>query len=230
MSNFFYENLLAISVFYALSFFVIFFAVVLKRASTAHFELVNDFIYLAGFGLIHGIGDLLIVVPSLLKLSGTQEAGILLMGKFFCALSFFFLYFFGLMVFSDNAAKRSRWIVYSSPFFTLALFLVIVNPFESIISSETVYRLLLGLPAAVLTSLALLKMSSRFKQLGLTKAVVDFRGAAVAFFVYGVFAGLFYVSYPESVVLLGIPIQLLRAVAAFAIALFTIRILSAFEL
>jgi len=230
MSDFFNDNLLAISVFYALSFFVIFFAVVLKRASTAHFELVNDFMYLAGFGLIHALGDLLIVVPSILKLSGTQEAGIILMGKFFCALSFLFLYFFGLMVFTDTAAKRLRWTVYSSPFFTLALFLVIVNPFENIISSETVYRLFLGLPAAVLTSLALLKMSSRFKQLGLTKAVVDFRGAAAAFFIYGVFAGLFYVSYPESVALLGMPVQFLRALAAFVIAFFTIRILSAFEL
>jgi hypothetical protein len=230
MSGFFQDNLLIISIFYALSFFAIFFAIMLQRGNTAHFEFVNTFMYLAGFGLIHGIGDLLVVAPALLNVTSSQEASIILMGRFFCALSFLFLYFFGLTVFSDTHAKRVRWTVFSSPFFTLALFLVVVNPFEQIISSETVYRLLLGLPAAVLTALALLKMSGRFQQLGLTRAVTDFRGAAITFMLYGVFAGLFYVSYPDSVLLFGFPVQLLRALAAVLIAVFTIRILSVFKL
>jgi len=230
MAEFFQDNLLAISIFYAFSFFAIFFAVILQRGSTAHFEFVNTFMYLAGFGLVHGIGDLLIVVPSMFAVSGAQEANILLMGRFFCALSFLFLYFFGLTVFVDTQAKMTRWVVYTSPIFTLALFLVVVNPFESIVGSETIYRMLLGLPASILTALALLKMSGRFEQLGLTRTVADFRGAAITFALYGIFAGLFYVSYPDSVILLGIPVQLFRALAAFAIAFFTIRILSAFKL
>lgn len=231
MGDFFQQNLFLISIFYSLSFFVIFFAIVLEREHTANFEFVNTFMYLAGFGLLHGLGDILFVLPHAFSISQTNLAVIFKAAKYFIAGSYIFLYLFGLSVFLDKSSHKIRWVVYVSPVITLVLFIITINPFENVIGTEVIYRLFLGFPSAMLAAMALLKISTRFRQLRLKKIVVDFRGAAVSFLLYGIFAGLFFASYPKSILVLGImPIQLLRALAAILIAFFTIRILAVFKL
>lgn len=229
MSEFLERNLLTVFVFYSLAFFVIFFAIILRRGHTARFDLVNTFMFLAGFGLMHGIGDFLVIVPPIFKLSVADAIIVGLIAKYFAAVSFIFLYFFGLAVFLDKQANRIKWAVYTSPIFTVVLFLLAANPFQNAISSEIIFRLFLGLPSSMFAALALWNMSNRFKALNMSRIVMDFRGAAIAFLFYGIFAGLFFTSYPGSTLILGLPVQVFRAIAAIAIACFTVRILSVFE-
>lgn len=231
MFDFSQNSLLIISIFYSLGFFVIFLAIMLQRGYTAHFELADSFMFLAGFGLMHGIGDFLVVLPSILGNVRDFEPTIRLISKYFNAVSFMFLYLFGLTVFLERITIKDkiRWGVYMAPIITLVLFIIAVNPFKDVVSSEAVYRLFLGFPSSLLAALALIKTSGRFSELKLSKIVFDFRGAAAGFLFYAIFTGLFFVSYPESSMVLGIPVQLLRALSAMVIAFFTIRFLAVFK-
>ncbi|MBE0447398.1 MAG: hypothetical protein IBX64_04765 [Actinobacteria bacterium] len=230
VGQFLLDNLTIIAVIYGLSFFVIFFAVVLQRGQSANFELVNTFLLLAGFGLLHGIGDILFVVAH--NFGGVQEhkQTVIQIARYFLAGSFTFLYLFGLSVFLDKSKQKIKWSVFAAPVITLVFFVITTNPFDHIIETQVIYRLFLGFPSAMLASMALLKMSQRFRQLNLRGIVMDFRGAALFFFLYGIFAGLFFVSYPNSILVLGLPVQLLRAAAVIGIAFFTVRIMAVFKL
>ncbi|MDI6717359.1 MAG: hypothetical protein QME63_10535, partial [Actinomycetota bacterium] len=152
-------------------------------------------------------------------------------GRYFLAGSYVFLYLFGLSVFLDKAIQKTKWIVLYSPIIIMVFFVITLNPFDQIVRTEVIFRLFLGFPSAILASAAMLKMSGRFGALKLTKIVADFRGAAISFFFYAIFTGLFWVSYPKTILILGsVPVQLLRAITVIVLAYFTVRILGIFKL
>lgn len=230
MGEFFLDHLFTITVVYGLSFFGIFFAIALQKGHTANFELINTFLYLAGFGLMHGIGDVVFLLPAIFETAQAYQSLIRHTGRYFIAGSYIFLYLFGLSVLLDKATQKAKWIVYASPIITIVFLVITINPIEHAIRTEVIYRLFLGFPSALLASLALLKMSKRFSLLNLHRIVFDFRGAALAFSAYAIFTGLFFVSFPESILVLGVPVQLLRALAVTLIAVLVFRIMAVFKL
>jgi signal transduction histidine kinase len=100
-------------------------------------------------------------------------------------------------------------------------------------------RYTLALPASLLTSIGLVAQQRAFRRSGLIRFGRDALWAAVAFGWYGLFGQVFTETtalFPSNVInqqlfqdIFGFPIQLFRALTAFAAAIFVMRFLRAFQ-
>src|SRR3989338_2137214 len=239
ISEFFQRNLVIIFFIYGLGFFVIASAILLSIRPLAAIGLAAASFYIILFSIIHGTVEFIDMYAQykwiIHGLHLTEGAGI---GRLFLLISsFYFLLLFGLQLTMRNASRIKTYVIVEvNTIFLLSVIYIALscvlktNPKEV----ESATRFLVGVPSAILVGIGLYRLSFNNYLTILTEDYRwYFKGVAYASILYGIFAGLIG---PKSNILFapffnqdlffeytGIPIQVLRATAAFLISYFVIR-------
>jgi signal transduction histidine kinase len=232
--------------FYGLAFFSMGLAVLLEYGKCSDARLRHALRPLAAFGFIHGMHEW-IEMFIFLGMFTVQENNLLLLESVrigLLAFSFLSLAAFGSSLLApDEQMRRISLLLPLSLSAIWAFGLLIMRGHYSGLTlfnvADVWTRYILAMPAALFACAGLIVQQRRFRQVGLAQFGRDSLWAAIAFFWYGVIGQTFTrVSPlpPSNVVnqvlfaeIFGFPIQLLRAGAAMAAAVFVIRFLRAFE-
>jgi len=200
---------------------------------------------LAGFGLVHGAHEWLEMFSLIANLSG-QQISPFITGLQISLLSFSFLSlaaFGGYLLAKDEVAQRISLLVPLGleAIWVVGLLAIKANyPSANVVDATQVWtRYVLGIPSSLLAAVGLIAQQRAFRRVGLVRFGQDSLWAAVAFAWYGLVGQSFAnvsVLPPSNFInevlfqqLFGFPIQLVRAIAASAAAIFVIRFLRAFQ-
>ncbi len=230
IQSFFLSNLVVVFFIYGLSFLFMFAVIMRQSQATVRFELVEGFLLLAGFGLLHGLTEWTDMIRLVVTSPPTLVQVLAVVKLVLMTASFQFLFLFGLHTLTAaHGEDRLRWLVYLSPllvaFYSLMLYLAL----QDLRLGEWIARATLGLVGAGLASFAFFKLSNTLRRLCLAQAARDALWVALGFALYAVFAGLAYQPTGQPVILLGIPVQIYRAACAVVISVYVVRILSFFR-
>lgn len=230
---------------YGLAFFALGISAFLQnRGRNSNFSILNTIGYLGYFGVLHGMTEWILMIYIANFYPG-QRMVIYLSGMVLNALSFFFLFLFGLKSLEEERVTKSMERI---PYLLMgawaaALFLVFIrigfteNPLYSIMSAFS--RYFIGFPAAVMTFVALTRSAKKIRNIGLVGIAEGFRRLGLLFLTYGVLAGLIVRKtslFPANVLnnelfmrIFLVPVELVRAVAAVLITLLFTQVLELFS-
>lgn len=221
---------LAVYLIYGTSFIVMFFAIMIWRNRVSHIELMNDFEYLAVFGLLHGLAEYS-DIPRFLAWQPSWAYD--LVKLVLVSGSFAALFAFGLSVISAGIEER-RWMR-GIPYGAIAMYFWLL----AFVGLDTVYgegkgisyaladlaqRHSLGFLGAFVTSYAFLELSGKMNSIIGTKAGRRFMYAGISFALYAVFGGIIVTPF------LGVPAVVYRSVIALMITVTVIRIFHMFKI
>lgn len=252
-SSIFLRHIDVVFFFYGLAFFSMGLAVWLESRRSSKFRIAGAMVFLAGFGMIHGLHEWMDMFDRLGKFSSlSPEQSFLFNGLRIgdLVLSFAFLVVFGIrLIYSnrvENGSERTlAWIAAGllAAFWLASVLLtrLIYTPDADafIRASDVLARYIIGIPGALLAAWAIVLEQRAFQARGMPDFGRALLGAAVALALYGVIGQLFVTPsflFPANVIngelffqLFGFPVQLFRAVMAAVMALFIIQALRAFE-
>jgi signal transduction histidine kinase/CheY-like chemotaxis protein len=244
------DHMLVVFFIYGLAFFLLGVAILLQPRRGSAFKMGNSLWLLAGFGLLHGLGEwmdmFLTLGDTYWTPLGTEV--IKIASFYFGAASFVCLLQFSLRIIFQNRSKnefleRTAWI--ASLFFLVGVTSYGVSTGFSgqwLLLSQILMRYLIGLPGAILAAIGFWQQRKSSDIQGLSSYRVDrsLMGMAAVFALYAFFAGLVVPSapfFPASVLnyatfkdAAGLPVQLFRAACALLAAHFITGILSIFNL
>jgi signal transduction histidine kinase len=233
--------------FYGLAFFSIGLIVLVERNRGSDARLRHALYPLIGFGLIHG-GHEWLEIFEILHLLPLQFTAPLFWNSFriaILAISFFSLTAFGASLVSPT--EKIRRLSYLVTLVQAAVWgyglLSMGRSFdidgELWAVADVWTRYVIAIPGALLACLGLINQQRVFRLAGLERFSRDSLWAAVAFAWYGLIGQLFtkasplfpsnFINQDVFIDIFGFPIQLLRAVAAIAVAIFVTRFLRSFE-
>ncbi len=247
LTDFFVAHIIEIDFIYGLGFFVLGMAVALETGHASALPLARATPWLASFGLVHALAEWSDVAITITEqrngapLPTAAEA--VSIGIEF--VSFMLLLRFGceLRDLQGNRSNATRGILLS----VLAAYgmgMVIISmriPASSglwIKVNDVWSTYAAGIPAFVMTVWGLLEQSRSFRKQGWPELSREMTGTAIAFCWYAVFDAVFVdtIPYPPAslinstlfIQVIGVPVQLFRAVNALVIAFFFIRALRIF--
>jgi signal transduction histidine kinase len=243
------QNIVFVYFLYGLAFFAMGLVVILESARASEFRFARGLPALAAFGLLHGTHEWYEMFQIFAAHEGGRAAGTPeeVVRITLLAVSFLSLMAFGIRLLpdADRRPNLTAWRVAGVTGVYLAGIVLIgwrwrPSPADWLAAAEVLARYSLGIPSALLACWALLRERRDFHARGMSGYGQDLLWAALAFFVYGALSQLFSrasLLYPSQVLnstlflrVLGFPVQLLRSVAAVAIAVTLGRALRAFEL
>ncbi len=221
------EPLFYIFFVYGASFLLMSFVVFhgIRRASSIAF--VNTFYMLVGFGLVHGITELIDWLRFILKASGAGEFDALLLLSESCLITSFVLLFqFGVTLLTYKSEKKN---IYRSLtvllFIAYVAYILVTGPADiSTAGSGRIARRSLGFPGSLLSGLAFFGLAGSMKVMGHRRLLNGLVITGIGFVCYAVFGGLIV----EPIA--GIPVQLFRAACALTIAVYSFSILEIFKM
>jgi len=222
---------------YGLAFFILGFAILLYPRRNSRFALAGQVNLIAGFGVIHGINEW---IDMFILLNKPAPVAVLEIARLFTLpVSFIFLLFFGVRIIAINKKIYSslKWLPPALLF--IWVILLIAGRHNAFLTTDVLSRYLFCFPGAFLTAYALSMNYPEFKKTELIGVIRNIRLAAAAFFCYSILAGLIVPRadfFPASVVnyeafkaVIGLPVQILRAICAVITAYSMIRVLSIFN-
>ncbi|HEX7628405.1 MAG TPA: hypothetical protein VF354_05755 [Candidatus Methanoperedens sp.] len=220
---------LAVYLIYGTSFIVMFAALTLWKKSVSHIEIMDDFKYMAAFGLLHGLAEYS-DIPRFLAWEPSWIFDIvkllLVSGSFAALLAF------GLNIISAGIEER-RWlrgIPYGA--FLMYIWLLVFAGLDftnldagiNYKTADLAQRYSLGLVGATVTSYAFFDLSGKMKTIVSEMAGNKFKVAGIAFALYAIFGGI------NVNPVFGIPAVVYRSVIAVVITIAVIRIFRLFEI
>lgn len=256
MAEFFERNLVVIYFFYGLAFFSMGLAIWLasSRFRSSEFRLAGALLFLAAFGIVHGLQEWFDMFRLLDAQGGTYIPGWLLLHEVHLThlvLSFLLLVFFGIkLLFANRRAgdNGDRFALLGAGAFLLlwmvstGLTWLVYRPERLVMinAADVLARYTLGITGSVIAAWAIWLEQRNFRERGMARFGRMLLGAAVALLLYGVIGQVFVQPgfvFPSNVLnsqlflnVFGFPIQLLRAILAVLMAFFIIRALNAFEI
>jgi len=219
---------LAVYLIYGTSFLIMFAALTLWKKRVSHIEIMDDFKYLAAFGLLHGLAE----YSDIPRFLAWQPSWIFDMVKLLLVLSSFAaLLAFGLNIISAGIEER-RWlrgIPYGA--FLMYIWLLIFTGLDftnqdtgiNYKAADLAQRYSLGLIGAAVTSYAFFDLSGKMKAIAGEIAGKKFMFAGIGFALYAIFAGL--IVNP----VFGVPAVVYRSGIAVLITIAVIGIFRLFE-
>lgn len=256
MAQFFEHNLVVVYFFYGLAFFSMGLAIwlVSSRFKTSEFRLAGALLFLAGFGVVHGLQVWFDMFELLDERGGTNIPHWLLLPEvrlLHLVTSFLLLVFFGiklLYVNRSSAGNGNRFAFMGAGAF-LALWLVSVGAtwlvyrperLAMIAAADVLAHYTLGLTGSIIAGWAIWLEQRNFKRRGMERFGRALLGAAATLFIYGLVGHVFVrpsFIFPSTIIntdlflrLFGFPVQVLHAVVAVLMAGFIIRALNVFEI
>ncbi|MBP6015098.1 MAG: GAF domain-containing sensor histidine kinase [Candidatus Promineofilum sp.] len=256
MTEFFERNLVIIYFFYGLAFFSMGLAIWLASARfrTSEIRLAGALLFLAGYGVVHGLQEWFDMFRLLDAGGSTLIPPWLLLHEVHLThlvISFLLLMFFGIkLLFANRGDGRSGdrlalvgagaflllWVV------SVGLTWLVYRPERLIMinAADALARYTLGVTGAIIAAWAIWLEQREFEARGMGRFGRSLLGAAVALLLYGIIGQVFVTPsfiFPSTVInselfldLFGFPVELLRAVLAILMAIFIIRALNAFEI
>ena len=219
------EPLFYVYFLYGLSFFVMAGLVISGVTRASSLTLVSPFSMLAAFGFTHGTTEMIDWVRFIREMLGLPEnTWLLYTSQFVLILSFVLLLQFGvnLLTYKNSQNKYPRAI----PSILLFVFLdsmYFLGIFD-IRQVGLIARYSFGFAGSALSALALFRLNNTMKPLGNKKLSRGLIVLAVSLAAYAIFGGLIVTP------LIGLPIQLARAVCALVIAVASMSILEIFKI
>ncbi|SJZ48890.1 sensor histidine kinase [Selenihalanaerobacter shriftii] len=250
IQNLLRENMNLIYFIYGLVFFMLGFTILLKNRTNSDFRLANSLIFLAGFGILHGIYEWgYIFIPlqaDSLSTSIINKMHILRL--FMEAFSYVFLFYFGVHLFVKTKQKSRRLL--TIPWILLLFWMILYAHFESELLTMNVNscssfgdiwaRYLLALPGTIITCYALVLQKSELKALHKGKILNKLYGFIALMGLYGVVAGLIvpegicflskYVNNDTFLATFNLPVQIFRTIIGLGMTYFLIGILEIYNL
>ena len=220
---------MAVYLIYGTSFIVMFLVIIIWKKRVSHIELMNDFKYLAAFGLFHGLAE----YSDIPRFLAWQPAWVYDLTKLILVTtSFAALLAFGLSVISAGIEER-RW-VRGIPLGALLMYfwLLAFAGLDTIkgegagISynlAELAQRHSLGFLGAFITSYAFIELSGKMNTIVGAKAGRRFMYAGICFALYAVFGGVIVTSVLE------VPVVVYRSAIALLITVAVIGMLQLFK-
>jgi signal transduction histidine kinase len=248
ITAFFADNLVYVFFFYGLAFFAMGLVVLLESGRASEFRFARALLPLALFGLLHGAHEWyemfqLFAAAKSGHVPGVWEEAIRVA---LLVLSFLCLVAFGARLL-PRAEQRSLaglpLVLHLAVIWLTAVgivYLIYRPPAKAlIISADVLSRYSLAIPGALLAAWALLRERRDFHARGMSRYGQALLWAGLAFLIYGVVGQIFTRSslvFPSQTLnstlflrTFGIPVQLLRGLAAIAIAFTLAAALRAFE-
>ena len=237
LSAFFEKNLTIVFFIYGLSFFMLAAGLGLSLKALRPIGLSRIFLFLLLFAFVHGAVEWIDMY---------RQYGLLLYGKdiagwvkearlLLLALSFYFLLIFGIrLYFNDRSVKKIALLLHAVFIASAASVFLSGSIKGNINEFDSAIRYFLAFPAAVLSGLALWRLSKRELNAVLPENFSWYLTAGSCILViYGIFAGLVtpkssflfspYFNQESFLKFSGLPIQILRAVSAFFLSYMIIR-------
>ena len=261
MAEFFARNIVVVYFFYGLAFFSMGLAIWLasSRFRTSEFRLAGALLFLAGFGVVHGLQEWHDMFVHIEEGGASNIPGWLLLPEVHLThlvLSFLLLVFFGIRLLyanrreidDDQARNGNRLALLGAAAFLALWGLSVVATWLAyrperlamINAADVLARYTLGITGAVIAAWAIWLEQGVFKRRGMGGFGRALLGAAAALFIYGVVGQLFTQPsffFPSTVLnadlflrLFGFPVQVLRAAMAALMAVFIIRALTVFDI
>ncbi len=214
------EPLFYIGLFYSISFLLMSFVVFEGTRKASSIIFVNTFYILSGFGLVHGITELIDWVSFILKTSGAGEFEVLIILSQSCLIiSFILLLQFGINLLTYKSEKKGIYRLLPALLFVAYIAYIFITETPHIRTAGLIARRGFGFSGALLSGLAFFRLAKSMKVIehpSLTNGLIV---TGIGFVCYAVFGGL--VVEP----ILELPVELLRAVCAFTIAVNSFAIL-----
>jgi len=244
-------NLLAMYFLYGLSFYTMGVAIAFQYRNYSSFRMAHSLSMLAAFALLHGISEWgLVFIPV-----GVPHFGdfplwkLIAVQRLLQAVSYFFLFCFGVKLVSDSHNKKFFWwailptILFLGWFGEFARFITLVGKdglFEWLLQSESWSRYLLALPAGIFTAYGLALQVPEFKGFNNRAVTRDLYIASIAFGLFGLFSGLVvpqnigglsrYINVESYRSLTGFPIEVFRTAMALLATWSITSLLAIFDL
>lgn len=213
---------------YGTSFLIMFLALTLWKKRVSHIEIMDDFKYLAAFGLLHGLAE----YSDIPRFLAWQPSWIFdLVKLLLVSSSFAALLAFGLNVISAGLEKR-RWLrgIPFGAFFMYAWLLVFAGlDFANLDAginykvADLAQRYSMGLLGAVITTYAFFELSGKMNDIAGKSAGKKFMYAGLGFALYAIFGGMIVTP------VLGIPVVVYRSAIAVVITIAVIGIFRLFD-
>jgi len=234
-----------IFLFYGLAFFSMGLAITQEIGRASDVRLRHALRSLAAFGLLHGVHEWVEMIEKLDALPGQETAPLFwsTLRILMLAISFLLLSAFGTSLLSTNdRMRRFSWLVPIGQAIIWGVGLLIMKDrYASDIwnVADVWSRYTLAIPAGMLACAGLIVLQRAFRRAGMERFGQDSLWAAIAFLWYGMVGQIFTraTDLPPSTFInqdwffdtFGFPVQLLRAFAALAVAVFVIRFMRSFE-
>ena len=248
-NNFFVVNRQVILFVYGLSFFVLGLAIALQSRQHSRLDLARSLPWLAGFGFTHALnewGDLFIPIQTV-YLGASVEAALNTVQSLLLALSFAFLFEFGVMLLRPSGRAR---LLHAVPAVLFILWLIgslliqASTPFGSTTwwrQADALSRYFIGFPGALLAAWGLRQQAlKRIAPLKVPHVFRMLQVSGIMLALYAVFAGLIVPVvpfFPGSVLnasafqaAIGAPPSVFRSIIGLGLALAMIRALDIFDL
>jgi signal transduction histidine kinase/CheY-like chemotaxis protein len=244
------DHMLLVFFIYGLALFLLGMAILLQPRCGSALNIGTSLWLLAGFGLLHGLGEWMDMFLTLGDTYWTPlGTGAIKIASFYlAAASYACLLQFGLRIIPHQRAKDE--ILERAALLASLLFLVAVTSYgistgfsgQWLVLSQIVKRYLLGFPGAILTALGFWQQQKLSDIEGLSSCHIyrSLMAIGAVFAAYAFFAGLVVPSapfFPASVLnyatfehAVGLPVQLFRTVCAVLAAFFIADILNIFNL
>jgi len=254
MADFFEHNLVVVYFFYGLAFFSMGLAIWLASARfrTSELRLAGPLLFLAGFGVVHGLQEWHEMFHLLEMRGGSNIPGWLLLPEvrvLHLVLSFALLVYFGIrLLFANrNNPHGNRYALLGAAAFvglwalSVAVTWLLDRPerLPMLDAADVLARYALAIPGALIAAWAIWLEQGSFKRRGMEGFGRALLWAAVALGLYGL-SQLFTppsflfpstaINSESFVALFGLPIQVVRAALAALMALSIIRALNVFEI
>ncbi len=223
---------------YGLAFFILGLVILVYPKEGSRFDLARYLWMVGVFGILHGLNewlDMFIAIGSPLSVDLMAAARM-----FTLTGSFFLLVQFGVTILSRGARKRHFLCLI--PLFLALVWLVLfllTGPQKRLQMGDLWARYLLCAPGALLTAWGLASQRAEFKAATLPSITRSLDVAAATFLIYGVLAGIVVKKagfFPASVLnyetflsLVGMPVQVFRALCAVVAAGSIIYVLDVFR-
>ena len=244
------DHMLLVFFIYGLAFFLLGMAILLQPRWGSAFNIGNSLWLLAGFGILHGLGEWMDMFLTLGDTYWTPlGTGLIKIASFYlAAASYAYLLQFSLRIISRKRAKDE--FLKRAALLASLLFLVAVTSYgistgfsgQWLVLSQILMRYLLGFPGAILTALGFWQQRKLSDIEGLSSRHIyrSLMAMVAVFAAYAFFAGLVVPSapfFPASVLnyatfqeAVGFPVQLFRTACALLAAYFITGILNIFNL
>ena len=238
-------EIVAVYFFYGLAFFGMGLAVALESRHASALALSRHLRWLAAFGLVHCLVEWI----DMFNLIYPDMPGQVVLGSvraLLLPLSALLLIRFGVGLVSE-AGPLPEWLTFVpiiilaplSLLFAYALVIALTGP--SIVTATEIWsRYLLYLPGCLLAGYGFLRQWHGLNESRLSQARDLLLGAGLALFFNAIVAGLVvptapyglapWINYDTVLQYTGVPVQVWRALAALAVALFVVRAMGVFEI
>jgi hypothetical protein len=207
---------------YSLSFIAIFFVITLQRRDIAKFGLTDQFVWLAVYGLVHGLADIAMAAG---QVSPGQELGLFLYAVLAVkAVSYVFLLYFGTTELTKSPMKTAPFLI----LWVLLLETYLITQGGVALTFRSV-GLFFAFPSALIAAVGAYRLALEFKPMHLPVLPAGFF-ALGSFFALYAFTKVppMYAVYPQ-LTPIGQYILPARAFAALGICTSTLFILRAFQ-